>query len=773
MAWHQRSEFHPAAGIVEESGAAGVHAACEASMARKNLLLTVSLLVMVGALIGGILWTDPGDPVAFRDLPIADAPDGPADEQVVELGDAERHAEPVERADVAVPGPAVVPTGGARLRGRLVDSESKPRAGIELELSKGVGDSRQRNATTNADGEFEFDYPTDWHEGQIDLSATRWLFSDNSTRSMPFVRAGVTTELGDLVVIAASRIAGRVVDRTDHPLPGVTVEMRESVSALGATHIVETGADGRFEFEVEPCSGRLSTRARNYLPTDRSVTVERGVDRTDLVIRLDAGDSIAGRVVDDLGKPLVGARVAPFRSRKLDGNTLVDRIDAAESTTSDEAGAFVLGGIEPGDSVRLRAWADGHGDQVLTSIAAGRKDVTFRLVRHGSVRGVVVDANGEPIVGSQVETLDESEGMFGRTVVTTTDASGRFELDGVPAGDLRLRATGAHRPTTSHVVTVPGGMPLEGVRLVVDVGSRILVSVLDAENRPVGGARVRVCEASGESDAAARVFERRVERDGATELSFDFDSAGNDLGRGETDTEGRVEIGGLPGGPVFVSAMHDEYAGSRPIRVVLPRVGRVEARLTLREGGRVEVAIVDASGEPRAAGFSIRGPIIAGEPVTATELRSGADGIAVVGPLAAGSYEAVLVQEEQPVRIGDMDAFVTIGEGSSELEGTRVSFDVRARERAQVQLVFPVLTRVTGVVRDADGPVAGVTVRVEPESESRSLGQSRRATTDGAGRYEIADIASGPYTIRWGRPGATVDFVDELEVPVGLARLER
>lgn len=747
---------------------------CEARMARKNLFLMASLIVMVGALLFGILWTDPGEPApAFG--PPGEGVDahGVAERQLADGEADERGAVTTDR-EVVESTPGVVAATAPKLRGRLVDGQGSPRAGVEVWLAPQDETTRQSIAETDADGVFEFAMGTEHERALLTLSpSSKLLFEASSTRRMDVTGAARSVDLGDLAVVRASVIAGRVVDDAGQPIEGATVKVREAASLLGTVHGSETEADGSFEFALEPCTGRLLVSARGFMPVNRPLTVELGVDQADMTIRLEPGATIGGSVVDDLGAPIAGARVAPYRVRRIGGNTVVDRLDASEAVTTDEAGVFELSGIEPGDSVRLRAWANGHSADVKSSVAAGTKDVEFVLARFGRIRGKLVDGAGRPIAGSDVEVL--SDEMVRESIATTTDASGEFELISVTSGSVRVRATGRHRPVASDAITVRSGEVTDGVRLVADVGAAVAVLVLDGKNRPVAGARVRVTiDEAQQGGGSVRRIERRVERDADGERSMTIDSDDPSLGSGTTDEDGRVLIAGLPAGPAAVLASHPDHANSRPVRVVLPRAGEVEAQLTLRAGGRVDVTVVDANGNPKRADFIVRGPLAVGEAGGSSEHTSDENGRAVVGPLVAGSYEAVLLQKQTPMQVGDMGAFISFGAESEEIAGSNAKFVVEAEATADVQLVFPVLTTVFGVVRDAEGPVSGVMVSVEPDGEeSPVFGGGRSTRTDAAGRFEIDDVAAGSYSIRWARPGAIVKFVDTVEIPVGLSRLER
>ena len=71
--------------------------------------------------------------------------------------------------------------------------------------------------------------------------------------------------------------------------------------------------------------------------------------------------------------------------------------------------------------------------------------------QQGTVSGVVTDqASGQPIVGARV-------GVVGTTLVTQTNAEGRYTLGRIPAGQVTLRVSAIGYAAGTPSVTVAAG----------------------------------------------------------------------------------------------------------------------------------------------------------------------------------------------------------------------------------------------------------------------------------------------------------------------------
>jgi carboxypeptidase family protein len=108
---------------------------------------------------------------------------------------------------------------------------------------------------------------------------------------------------------AQSTIRGRVLaDDTGDPIPNARVSI---TPAAPGTPVVLADADGRFALQAP--AGRIGVAASKSGYARLELTLPAAAEP--LEIRLRKGAAISGRVVDEFGDPVAGARVTPKRHR--------------------------------------------------------------------------------------------------------------------------------------------------------------------------------------------------------------------------------------------------------------------------------------------------------------------------------------------------------------------------------------------------------------------------------------------------------------------------
>jgi protocatechuate 3,4-dioxygenase beta subunit len=597
-------------------------------------------------------------------------------------------------------------------------------------------------------------------------------------------------DLGQLVLETGAALAGVVRDGAQVPLAGVKIRLGRQVEepiwlGFGGESAV-TGSDGRFRFDgLRAGTYRLSTASSRHVPASHKVVLERGQDRDDVSIELREGGYVAGVVLDDLGAPVAGARVAPLRQRGGEFLVIEGFGAGSEGAETDAQGRFFLGGLED-EKVALRATSKHHASTTRREVPLRAADVVLQLRRHGSIEGVLVDTAGKPIAGSTVSFSAQGAPLFvrlpgGGPDDNKTRADGGFTLRGVPPGRVQLNAQGdAHVDAGPLEVEVRAGETVTGVKLIAQRGAAIEALVADGDGRPVQGADVVVARAgdgpgrAGPAPGGGTTFRARrvTRRIGGSAPSISFDDQ-EELGRAKTDADGKARIAGLEAGDVRVSVKHDELVAQAPARLTLPGVGVVETKLTAVRGGFADVRVVDADGAPVKQASVVVEPK-EGEGLGEQGGVTDADGRTRVGPLAPGAWVATLKQEPKPMEVGG-GARVLIAGQETRLEATARPFTVREGETVELAMTRPITTTVVGVVTDAAGPVAGAQVGLQPEGEPRFgvPGSPYSARTDRDGRYRIPDLAAGKYTISWSRADAAVPFEQPIELLPGERELRR
>ncbi len=165
------------------------------------------------------------------------------------------------------------------------------------------------------------------------------------------------------------------------------------------------------------------------IPSDaESFTVELDLTR---------GLSRKGRAVDPDGKPVAGVQCYGLGPTWGEMRTLDD-------------GTFEVRGLEP-DHPRQLIFAHKERRLVGSVILKGEESrsdqpLVVRLDRPGALKGRLIDEDGQPLAGAQVETLTIDldgdnlppgpgpQAMWPDNDIVTTDAEGRFRIDGLKPG---------------------------------------------------------------------------------------------------------------------------------------------------------------------------------------------------------------------------------------------------------------------------------------------------------------------------------------------------
>jgi hypothetical protein len=264
-------------------------------------------------------------------------------------------------------------------------------------------------------------------------------------------------------------------------------------------------------------------------------------------------------------KPIEKALVAALASG---GPMLGGRMDrpSAVSTLTDANGRFRLT-LRTREPHTVRAEAPGLAAATQRDVVAGTP-LAFDLKTGGAIEGTVRDGDtGQPVPGLRV-TAGQSMGFpveghpnAGR-VTATTDASGRFKLQGLANGRHYVSASGRGRGAAGRAGVALGSR----IDLLVYPAGSVFGTVLDASGRPVPGATVSL---------NGRPF-----GGGLTE---------------EPDAKGAFEVNGVSPGVYDVIARAPGMAPAIAAEVGIDRRSEVRLDLRLAPGARVVGRLLDAN----------------------------------------------------------------------------------------------------------------------------------------------------------------------------------
>lgn len=345
--------------------------------------------------------------------------------------------EAVTRAELAL-------AAGASLSGRTVErrrGDPVPLATVVLTPAEGPGRLRRvtlpdelRTFTTSDErGDFRVSSLT---PGRYDVEARA---AGHATAFRRDVTVPSSAPLR-LELAAAGTIEG-VVSRGGRPVSGAEVV----ALGTGEPSSAQSGDRGAFALEVEPGVHRLVARVggESGAPA-HPVEVAAGAVVRGVEIRLSTGPVIAGQIRSSAG-PVAGAAVVAAVQGDAAG---------ARSALAGDDGSYEIAGLVPG-AYTVSATAEGFAPATVAGIhlrVGDRFRLDLGLSRPTALAGTVTDGSGAPVSGALVTSTGPwpTGGGMGRargpgregpaSLAAVTDLSGRFRIEGMEPGRLRLSA---------------------------------------------------------------------------------------------------------------------------------------------------------------------------------------------------------------------------------------------------------------------------------------------------------------------------------------------
>jgi uncharacterized GH25 family protein len=313
-------------------------------------------------------------------------------------------------------------------------------------------------ARVEADGSFRVGLPADQDTAHLALTG-RYVFSRRTTS----IDLGgqeedvvLTGELGSWITgtLRAPRSVGDSISLEDADvelgldLTGPFNAMEVAADAYGLES--ETDSAGTFELRgvTAVVTHSLLVRHEEMAPTfDLGIKTEPG-EHLELVIRMQQGATVRGRVLSEAGTVLSGAEV----SVSLRG-TLGAAVGELRTTETDEAGVFELKRVLTGRQLELKANLDGM--RPLTHKVDGKfrdgqvvEGLSLVMSQGEVVSGRVLYPDGQPATGVRVFVSGDAARtdltMMGVRMAalgnseTETGTDGGFELTGLAEGPYRL-----------------------------------------------------------------------------------------------------------------------------------------------------------------------------------------------------------------------------------------------------------------------------------------------------------------------------------------------
>ncbi|MBK7875824.1 MAG: carboxypeptidase regulatory-like domain-containing protein [Planctomycetes bacterium] len=271
---------------------------------------------------------------------------------------------------------------------------------------------------------------------------------------------------------------------------GVSGGLKSSTTDATGAYSLVLGEPGDYTVSVQKFQG--SGMQQNVVEFPR--TVPQGTEAT-LDFQLPTG-RISGRVEDEDRKPVSGARVTISTDGAGEPGTLWG--GQYNETATDAEGRYDVQALRPerytvfADSMLLGgAFGDdaANGREAITGVQVGegewRKDVDFRLERPGTIDVTVVDEAGAPVSGASVFVRTKAGELVDRFSMLATAADGGVKYGGLAPGRYTVSAReGARAAGDGAEVEVRSGEHTPA-RVVLQGGTYLLVSVVDAEQKPL------------------------------------------------------------------------------------------------------------------------------------------------------------------------------------------------------------------------------------------------------------------------------------------------
>lgn len=230
--------------------------------------------------------------------------------------------------------------------------------------------------------------------------------------------------------------AGIVFDSGDRsPLAGAQVRFQRKPAGDSVSAATLSGPDGRFRVELEAGDYVVTATKEGYASESLDASLG-GAATADLVLGLERGHEIRGRVLDASGLPFEGATVS------------ADEASGAESLAD---GSFRLSGLKEG-SYDLFAAAEGRGFASRPQVPAPSEGVVLQLGAGGRVQVTLRRPDGTPAAGAWV-SISSVDGVAAHTYGQRAGEDGGSVLDS-PLGSVTLVASLPGRPPAKGEATV-------------------------------------------------------------------------------------------------------------------------------------------------------------------------------------------------------------------------------------------------------------------------------------------------------------------------------
>jgi protocatechuate 3,4-dioxygenase beta subunit len=545
-------------------------------------------------------------------------------------------------------------------------------------------------------------------------------------------------------------------------------------------------ADGTFELRgIPPGRVRVRVRADGQLdPEPREVDLLPGQTSEVLEFELAGGLAVAGRVVDDSGRPVSDAQVTAYKQREPGerGRAGFLQIDPEDfdflamsagnnrrSSLSDSKGQFTVPGLAAGRyrfTARHPDLAKSSTKDVEVRADAPPPEIEIVLDAGGAVEGVVTGLGLRPLRDAVIVAFSLQAGSLRSS---NTDQAGYYRIDGLPPGQYVMFKSKLDARADNIPLEVLSNLRLKTVTVRQGKTAR-----LDLQDDSDDGVRIRgLVREAGSPVPRALVTLLGTDRDGLLGMGIRANAA---------DMTGRYELVGIkPGSYVLQVTRFQGQPVQTTFELEVPDDNReMEFDINLPTSA-IAGRVVDSRGNPVKGVMvtlgSTEGALADAEGLVGliaqnglAQARTDDQGAFRLRSVAAGSYRLVANGAGGPRRRGGGE---TRQWGEGRIDGIEVD---GVTDRADVVVTVPMAGRITGVVTDASGvPVADAEVacastgKAQRRSRGDALldligGGAPAVRTGSDGRFEIAGLTPGTYSLKVESEALEAGKLDDIEI---------
>ena len=687
---------------------------------------------------------------------------------------------------------------GGRVEGLVLSPEGKGVPGARIVLRPDIN-SILTQLTNRSLRYYEINADEDGHFDITGVPAGNdYLLSAMAPGMAMASQGGLTVRLGQSTMLRLQATRGATVTgvvRTPEgqPAPGAWVgfaylDLSRILFSVDGENPVQADDEGRF---VLPHVGAgevafAAMQDRFALAPIQTLNISEG-GGYELDFELSEGYHLEGKVLDDQGQPVKGAKITAMAAQPPRGGmpdlSMIARLHSKD-VLSDDQGHFTIGGLEKG-RVLLQATKAGYIDAIqrVDDPKKQEKPIELKLKIGGFVVGKVVDQEGQPVtrfrvsgvttepLGSKKQTQQKKDDkdlsprdrrrrqwrnrmrnrrrggmrnfLNGGSLWNQDgdheiqNAKGEFRVGPFELGKVRVtvHADGYLRPESKTVEILPEKTQ-EPLSFTLTKGQVIRGRVL-SQGRPVSEAQVTWRKSGSGRRGRGLPIQINIQPE-----DFDFLALSSAFTQRSalTDSQGRFELVGVEEGKLQVQARHPEYAKGHGTEVLVKAGSETpEITIELTKGGGIDGFVTGLDERPVKAAMIVAFSIQRGAVKSGTTDERGYYKIEGLAPGTYVVFKTHLDASVVEIWTGAMSDFRL--KSTSVKEGKVRRVDIKDRTKDGVDLYGRVLAG------GKPAPKAMFSLFGQDKGGPFGVG-IRSGSADDKGDYKLGSVTPGRYFVQ-------------------------